>query len=121
MSARRLLRNGSPSLYIRSTLIGLSKAARSSTNFWKTSYFIAPWKRPESAIMSRWQVGQNVHWKLQALAGSAKTTNGVDIGMTGSSAVRPVWVTRGSSRAFLGAFPSESVADSFRTMVIGDL
>ncbi len=26
--------------------------------FWKTSNFITPWKRPVSAIMSRWPVGQ---------------------------------------------------------------
>ncbi len=89
MSAKRLLRSGSPSLYMRSTLIGLSKAPRSSTTFWNTSNFITPWKRPVSAIMSRWPVGQKVHLKLQALAGSTKTMNGVDSGMTVSSGVRP--------------------------------
>ena len=69
--------------------------------FWKTSNFITPWKRPVSAIMSRWPVGQNVHLKLQELAGSAKTMNGVASGMTVSSAVRPSRLIRGSSRAFM--------------------
>ena len=89
MSASRLFRNGSPSLYMRSTLIGLSNSPRSSTIFWNTSYFIAPWKRPVSRIMSRWPVGQKVHWKLHELAGSANTMNGVESGMTVSSGVRP--------------------------------
>ncbi len=70
--------------------------------FWNTSNFITPWKRPVSAIMSRWPVGQNVHLKLQELAGSANTMNGVANGMTVSNGVRPTRLIRGSSRAFMG-------------------
>ena len=51
--------------------------------------------------MSRWPVGQNLHWKLQALAGSTKTTNGVSSGMTVSSGVRPSRLIRGFSCAFI--------------------
>ena len=101
MSAMRLFRNGSPSLYMRSTLIGFSNSPKSSMIFWKTSNFMTPWKRPVSAIMSRCPVGQNVHLKLQELAGSTKTMNGVARGMTVSSGVRPTRLICGSSRAFM--------------------
>ena len=109
MSASRLLRNGSPSLYMRSTLIGLSNAPRSSTIFWNTSSFIAPWNRPVSAIMSRCPVGQNVHLKLQELAGSTNTMNGVASGMTVSSGVRPSRLIRGFSCAFMHTSPGRPI------------
>src|SRR5262245_18167062 len=106
ISASRLFRNGSPSLYMRSTLIGFSKSPKSSMIFWKISNFMTPWNRPVCAIMSRWPVGQNVHLKLQELAGSTKTMNGVVSGITVSSGVRPTRLMRGSSRAFMW-FPAE--------------
>jgi hypothetical protein len=46
-------------------------------------------------------VGQNVHLKLQELAGSANTMKGVANGMTVSSGVRPARLIHGSSRAFM--------------------
>ena len=57
MSASRLFRNGSPSLYMRSTLIGLSNSPRSSTIFWNTSILHhaleAPGLRDHVAVAGR--------------------------------------------------------------------
>ena len=83
--------------------------------------FHAPWKRPVSAIMSRWPVGQNVHSKLQELAGSAKTMNGVDSGMTVSSAVRPIEIDARFEPGFhAGVLQSGASPRSYRTMVNRD-